>query len=115
MNPTQKNDSTPKMTTLSEAMNHAVKNGYTEDFKITEEGLTWGDEEIVYGPEQVTVSNFYRFEGYSDPDYNEILYLIETANGEKGTLTEAYGVYGDELTSTFLSQVEGVHKVQLPK
>ena len=38
-----------------------------------------------------------------------ILYAIETADGNKGTLVDAYGLYSDEETGAFMKEVE-IHK-----
>ena len=59
-----------------------------------------------YKPADVKAVNFYRFEGISDPDDMSILYAIETRDGCKGTLTDAYGRYSDDETGDFMKQVE---------
>jgi len=105
----QKQDSTLKMSTLSEAINHAVKDGFVEEFKFENGALTSGKDN-GYSPEDVKISNFYRFEGYSDPDENSILYLIETKDGKKGTLIDAYGAYSDAKLATFIRAVEEITK-----
>jgi hypothetical protein len=38
-----------------------------------------------------------------------ILYAIETSDGTKGTLVDAYGLYADEQTGSFMKEVE-IHK-----
>ena len=35
-----------------------------------------------------------------------ILYAIETSDGRKGTLVDAYGLYSDDETGEFLNQIE---------
>ena len=105
----QKQDSTLKMATLTEAINHAMKEGFTENIKFENESLTIG-KDGHYAPEDVKISNFYRFEGYSDPDENSILYLIETKDGKKGTLVDAYGAYSDAKLATFIRAVEEINK-----
>lgn len=97
------------MSTLSEALNNAAKDGYTEDFKFDEGALTTGGDGR-YAPTDVKISNFYRFEGYSDPDENAILYLIETYDGKKGTLIDAYGAYSDAKLAGFIRAVEEISK-----
>jgi hypothetical protein len=106
----QKKDSTQKMVTLSEAINHAVREGYTEDFQFSSGVLTTMGDKSRYTPNDITIPNFYRFEGYSDPNDNSILYLIETADGRKGTLVDAYGAYSDAKLSAFIKTVEDIHK-----
>jgi len=104
------NSSNPYMKTLALCLNKIVKEGYTEDFKVSERGLVTMHDKHRYSPEQVHVVNFFRFEGFSDPADNSILYVIETDDGKKGTLIDAYGPYADEKVNTFMQRVEDVHK-----
>ncbi len=87
-----------------------IKDGYTEDFKIGDEGLQAIQHHKSYPPEDIQVVNFFRFEGESDPDDNAILYVIETNDGTKGTLVDAYGVYNDPKVSRFMQDVESIQK-----
>jgi hypothetical protein len=99
------------MQTLSECINKLVIDGYEVNFKIDEKGKLYSpSKEKSYSPEKVHITNFFRFEGASDPDENAILYAIETDNGEKGTLTDAYGTYADPKVSKFIQQVEDISK-----
>jgi hypothetical protein len=107
---TNQSDATPKMATLSESVNKAVKDGYTENFKVVAKGLITEDEKSIYHPEEIAISNFYRFEGYSDPQDSSILYLIKTKDGKKGILIDAYGAYADAKLSNFIRQVEDIQK-----
>jgi hypothetical protein len=104
------NDATQKMKTLSEGVNESLAKGYTENFKVITKGLSTEDEKTIYIPQDITITNFYRFEGYSDPQDNSILYLIETKDGKKGTLIDAYGAEADSKISNFIRDVEDIHK-----
>ena len=98
------------MKSLATCLNRIVNKGYTEDFKITEKGLEAPQNHHLYKPEQIQVVNFYRFEGESDPDDNAILYVIETNDGIKGTLIDAYGVYSDDRVAKFIDNVKSIQK-----
>ena len=104
------NNSMPYMKSLATCLNRMVSEGYTEDFNVTEQGLHSVQHQHNYAPEQIQVVNFYRFEGESDPDDNAILYIIETADGTKGTLVDAYGTYNDARVSQFMKDVQTIHK-----
>ena len=104
------NNSMPYMKSLATCLHTVVKEGYTEDFKMTEQGLESLQKHNNYGPEQIQIVNFFRFEGQSDPDDNAILYVIETSDGTKGTLIDAYGVYNDPKVSKFMKDVETIKK-----
>lgn len=109
MNP-NKHDATQKMKTLSEGVNESLKKGYHENFKVIAKGLCTHDEKIIYIPQDIAITNFYRFEGYSDPQDNSILYLIETKDGRKGTLVDVYGAEADARISCFIKEVEDIQK-----
>jgi hypothetical protein len=106
----QQNSNTEDMKTLASCINKLVLQGYTEDFKVSERGLLSLQQEKMFSPEEVRIVNFYRFEGASDPADNSILYVIETNDGLKGTLTDAYGPYADPNVGKFVEQVEEISK-----
>ena len=104
------NNSMPYMKSLATCVNRMVTEGYTEDFKISEQGLESLNKQKSYKPEQIQIVNFFRFEGMSDPDDNAVLYVIETADGTKGTLIDAYGIYNDARVGRFMKDVERIQK-----
>jgi hypothetical protein len=99
-----------EMKTLVSCINSLVKAGFTEDYKITGGKLKSLKRERNYTPDEVKVLNFYRFEGESDPADNSILYAIETTDGSRGTLVDAYGPYADTKIATFMQQVDEINK-----
>src|SRR4051812_31234412 len=106
----ENNDLIPHMKSLASVVNKMVLDGYTDDFKIAHNGLRSLKTEKIYQPEHINVVNFFRFEGQSDPNDNTILYVIETNDGLKGTIVDAYGAYADKSLSEFMNQVESFHK-----
>ena len=98
------------MDTLSECYTSALKHGYTEKFSIAEERLFAPTEGKYFGPSEVHVVNFYRFEGASNPDDMSILYIIETTGGVKGTLIDAYGTYADGNVNDFITRIQDFQK-----
>jgi hypothetical protein len=104
------NTTIPDLKSLSSCLNKLIESGYTDDFKAVEEGLKSLRTGKIYKPDEVNIVNFYRFEGSSDPDDMSILYVIETNDGDKGTLVDAYGTYADELVADFIIKVEHLQK-----
>ena len=88
------------------------RRGFTQDFNVCDGRLqTIGtDSDKSYAPNEVTIVDFYRFEGESDPDDMSILYAIEANDGVKGTISSAYGTYADSDTLEFFTQVEDLGK-----
>jgi hypothetical protein len=104
------NENTPYLKSMISCLGKVVNDGYKEDFKATKRGLQSASTHKLYSADQVKVVNFFRFEGFSDPDDNAVLYIIETNDGAKGTLIDAYGTYADPLVYNFLIDVEAKHK-----
>ncbi len=107
----ENNDQIPHMKSLALCLNKMVLDGYEDDFRVV------GDQELTslktdnkYKPEAIKVVNFFRFEGQSDPNDNTIMYVIETSDGLKGTLVDAYGAYADERVSSFFKNVDQIQK-----
>lgn len=96
--------------TLSQCVNSLKRHGFEKDMLITDTGLKCTDCDIIYSPEDVRIVNFYRFEGESDPADMSILYAIETCDGTKGTLVDAYGTYAGRKVSDFIVQVQEIQK-----
>lgn len=99
-----------KMKTLSEVMSAIQKDGFKENFIVKENLLYAPEANKYYAPLEIRIANFYRFEGSSDPGDSSILYAIETTDGIKGILLDAYGAYSDEMTTNFIREVEGIGK-----
>jgi hypothetical protein len=93
------------MNTLTSCLNKAVRDGYTDNLKVTKQGLFSPMKDKTYQPTEVRIIDFYRFEGQSDPGDNAIMYVIETEDGVKGTLIDAYGIYADEIINKFMVEV----------
>ncbi|MCC6287791.1 MAG: hypothetical protein IT249_07890 [Chitinophagaceae bacterium] len=105
-----RNATTEDMKSMTLCLNKLLSEGYEEDFKATDKGLQSLKTNNIYIPEQVQVVNFYRFEGASDPADNSILYAIETTDGAKGTLVDAFGPYADGKVDKFMKDVEEISK-----
>src|SRR5687767_6571664 len=108
---TNENNSMPYMKSLSSCLEKMIGDGYTDDFKATEEGLLQSlRTDKKYKTDEITIVNFYRFEGISDPNDMSILYVIETNDGVKGTLVDAYGTYSSSEVYEFIKAVENINK-----
>jgi hypothetical protein len=79
--------------------------GYDKEFSICEEGLRCLNTGEIFQPEDVKILEHQRFEGTSDPDYMAILYIIETKNGLKGSVVDAFGVYANPELFDFMKKV----------
>lgn len=96
--------------TLSGCVKAAIKRGYVDRFRIVNKELAIEGKIKSYVPDKIKITHFYLFEGYNNPDDSSIIYYIETEDGKKGTLIDAYGVYADTEISNFIQQVDNIHK-----
>ncbi len=92
--------------TLSEALEALKKRGYSESFIIDDHGMRGMENRNRIRPEDVTIVEYHRFEGASNPDDMSVVYAIETASGRRGTLVDAYGTYATPQVDTFVKQAK---------
>jgi len=102
----QANDRTTEMTDMAACINKLTVDGYVDQFRIEKGKLVSMDDKKSFKAKDIKAANFYRFEGISNPDDMAILYAIETKDGHKGTLVDAYGRYADQEVSKFMQEVE---------
>ena len=107
---TNQYQSVPYMKSLTSCLNKMVSDGYDKDFGVTDEGMKCLQTDTFYNPQDVNIVNFFRFEGVSDPADMAVLYVIETSDGTKGTLIDAFGTYSDPNVNNFLLEVEKIRK-----
>jgi hypothetical protein len=98
------------MRSLSYCIDKAIEKGYTANFFVNDTLLQHVDSGQSYQPGQVHIVDYYRFEGQSDPDDNSILYIIETNDGRRGTIADAYGMYASTAVANFFNEVEDIKK-----
>ena len=98
--------------TLSEAQLALHARGYTKSFEIEGEKLKSVDDDEFYNPDDITITEYHRFEGTSDPDDMAVIYAVETTKGAKGIIIDAYGAYGSRALGDFLKKTEVKEKAK---
>ena len=86
-------------------MDGLTRRGFSEILRVVDGRLRAVGRGEVLPTEELTICEFYRFEGISDPDDMEIVYAIASMRGVRGTLADAFGVYSDPATSAVLEGV----------
>jgi hypothetical protein len=89
----------------SGALQHLADEGFTEHFAVDGDSLRGLDGGETFRPDQVVIRSFVRFEGVSDPDDMSIVYAIESRDGTRGTLVDAFGVYSNPAVSDFVDAI----------
>jgi hypothetical protein len=110
---TQANDRMTLMTEEEKVQKDLEGQGFTDLFRVEKGKLVSTKTQKKYKASDVKIVNFYRFEGNSNPDDMSVMYAIETSDGLKGTLTDAYGLYSDDDTGEFLKEVESHKKTTI--
>jgi hypothetical protein len=93
------------MRTLSNAIERLISRGFTAHFGVVGDRLRAFDSGKTFGADQLTIREFQRFEGVSDPDDMDIVYAIESSDGTRGSLVDAFGAYSNPSVSAFLHDV----------
>jgi hypothetical protein len=79
--------------------------GFTASFVARAGALQLADGNRAFRPGELVIRGHQRFEGASDPDDMAIVYAIEAADGTKGTLVDAFGVYANPAVTAVLDQI----------
>ena len=69
--------------------------GYTADFRAEGDRLRETGTRHSHAAGDAFIRDYYRFEGASDPDDMSVIYAVETRDGTRGTLIDAFGTYAD--------------------
>lgn len=96
---------TEEMKTLVEVLNELREQGYKCDFLLDSGKIHCKDTSETFNANELLVDRVYRFEGDSNPDDMSVIYAISSANGTKGVIIDAYGMYEDTGISEFMKNV----------
>jgi hypothetical protein len=91
--------------TVTEALNDLSKRGFTNSFNIKANGIECGELNLLLLPDNFEIVEVYRFEGNSNPDDEEVVYAIESKDGAKGVIVDAFGAYADDISSELISKL----------
>lgn len=91
--------------TLAGTLADLTARGFTTAFVATDDGLRAAGTVRTFRAEDLTIREFHRFEGVSDPDDMAIVYAIESRDGTRGTLVDAFGVYSSPAVTRVLERV----------
>lgn len=93
------------MPTLSDAIERLIAQGFTAHFGVVGDQLRAFESGKAFAAHEVVIQEYDRFEGVSDPDDMSIVYAIESVQGTRGFLVDAFGVYSSPAVSNFLAAV----------
>jgi hypothetical protein len=97
--------STNQYRSVAEALAGLARRGFTANFEYLDETFTAVDLGRSFAAEALTIVEHHRFEGVSDPDDMAVVYAIESRDGIRGVLVDAFGVYANPKLGEFLRKV----------
>jgi len=95
--------------TLSEAIEALKKKGYDTDFNLVDDGIESKHLKSTWTASQIEVEESFRFEGMTNPGDNSVLYVINTDDGKKGLLVDAYGAYSGQISKEMIEKLRIEH------
>ncbi len=98
---------------LTDAMEQLRQDGYDGDFLIEGARARHTGSNREYTADRLKIVEVLRFEGASNPDDMAVLYAIEAETGDRGTIVDAFGTYGDVQTGEFLKNIRQVEPAPL--
>lgn len=72
-------------------INKYKKLGYTDSYRFIDGKLRSTNGKKNYRATDIFIINEHRYEGMSNPSDMSLLYVLETSDGNKGTLLTGYG------------------------
>ncbi|HET8885340.1 MAG TPA: phosphoribosylpyrophosphate synthetase [Salinimicrobium sp.] len=92
--------------TLSQALQKLRdEEGYVHDFNLEDAELALTKTKEKFKPQEFVIDKVLRFEGFSNPDDNSILFAVTTSTGRKGTLVDGYGVYSGQISKEMIEKL----------
>jgi hypothetical protein len=86
-----------------EAINELKLRGFTADFILQEDSIVFQDKKI--NPSEFEITEVYRFEGESDPDDESVVFAIESNDGLKGILVNAFSIYSETISDEMIKKL----------
>ncbi len=95
--------------TVTEAVSDLKRRGYNIDFNLQYDCIVCHDTPISLMPDEFEIVEVHRYEGDSDPADEAVVYVIESRNGEKGILVDAFGTYADNISTEMVEKLKVKH------
>jgi len=90
---------------VTQALTELARRGFTANFEYLDDAFTAVDLGRSFAAEELTIVEHHRFEGASDPDDMSVVYAVESRDGVRGVVVDAFGVYADPKLGEFLHKV----------
>lgn len=96
--------------TVTEALKDLKLRGFTTDFNIAFDKLMCSENKVCLNPDEFEIVEVYRFEGETDPGDENVVYAVESKDGNiKGSFSSAFGTYAETASNEMLQKLS-MHK-----
>jgi len=89
--------------TVLKAITELKEKGYTEDFNLKENSITFNTGS--FGEDEFEITHVYFYEGESDPDEKATVYGIESKFGHKGVLVTGNDAFPDSVSRKIIDKL----------
>ena len=91
--------------TVAEAVKGLKQRGYTIDFNLEADRIFCDKTPLSLKAADFEITEFYRFEGESDPADESVVYAIESRNGQKGLLVTGFGITAEGMGEALVEKL----------
>jgi len=92
--------------TVVGALEDLKARGYDLNFNIAFDKISCSEKDICLNPDEFEIVEVYRFEGDSNPEDEDVVYAVQSRNGDiKGVVTSAYGHYADDASDAIIQKL----------
>jgi hypothetical protein len=95
----------PEQSTVTQLLANLKGRGFTANLGVVDGTMKVLDTGRVLRPEDLVIREVHRFEGESDPDDMTVVYAIESTDGTRGVLVDAFGIYANPEVGALLSTI----------
>ena len=95
----------PEESSMTQLLTRLTGRGFTANLGVVDGTMRVLDTQRVLRTADLVIREVYRFEGESDPDDMAIVYALESADGTRGVLVDAFGIYADPEVGALMSAI----------
>lgn len=96
--------------TVTGRLKELKQRGYILDFNIAFDKIICSQNNICLNPAEFEIVEVFRFEGDTNPSDEDVVYAIESKDGQiKGTMTSAFGMYAETASAELIKKLS-MHK-----
>lgn len=89
-----------------DAMRDLRQRGFATDLEFRDGALRETATGRRFRPDELAIVEHHRFEGESDPEDMSVVYAIESNDGVRGFVVDAFGTYANPALAAFLEKIK---------